>query len=269
MPRRGGQGRHPVNKSLAAETAFLQTKPGDPQGMSRHYGLGPTLDQFEDMPVLPGIPMFGYKAEYVFQNALNVDTTNVWTEVNDNAGTGLTVQDERGGLAKFTNDTGDDDFYYYVSVNEIAALNSAKDLWFFTKIRILDVSEADWFVGICAKVSAADALFDARVDSIGFFGNDGSAIVRLESNKDSTSVPNTDGVISITDDIVWNLAFHVVNNSEVHFFGGLPGVRYSYLGTIATNLPDDEEMAFAFGCRNGTTSANAMSIGRTLIIQDE
>lgn len=269
MPARGGKGRHPVAKANAVEAAFLQVKTTDPQGMSRHKGLGPTKDQFEDMPKLPGIPMFGYKAEYVFQDTLDVDTTNKWTEVNDNAGTGLTVQDERGGLAKFTNDTGDNDFYYYVSVNEIAKVDSAKDLWFFTKIRILDVSEADWFVGLVKKVSAADALFDARVDSIGFFGTDGSALVRLEANKDSTSVPNTDGVISITDDVIWNLAFHVVNDDEVHFFGGLPGTRYSYLGTIATNVPDDEEMAFAFGCRNGTTAANAMSIGRTIVIQDE
>lgn len=269
MGRRRGMGRHPSNKRRAAETAFLRTKITDPQGVQRHFGIGPTLDQFEDMPKLPSIPMFGYVAEYRFQDTLDVDTTNKWTEVNDNAGTGLTVQDERGGLAKFINDTGDNDFYYYVSVNEIAKVDSAKDLWLFTKIRILDVSEADWFVGLCAKVSAADALFDARVDSIGFFGTDGSAIVRLESNKDSTSVPNTDGVISITDDVIWNLAFHVVNDDEVHYFGGLPGTRYSYLGTVATNIPDNEEMALAFGCRNGTTSANAMSIGRTIVVQDE
>ena len=58
---------------------------------------------------------------------MDVDTTNVWAEVNDNAGTGLTVQDERGGLAKFVNDTGDNDFYYYVSVNEIAMVDSARN----------------------------------------------------------------------------------------------------------------------------------------------
>jgi len=269
MPRRRGQGRASVNKGLAADTAFLQTKPADPQGMSRHYGLGPALDQFEDMPVLPGIPMFGYVNQYTFQNALDVDTTNKWTEVNDNAGTGLTVQDERGGLAKFTNDTGDNDFYYYVSVNEVTGLVTAKDLWFFTKIRILDVSEADWFVGICAKVSAADALFDARVDSVGLFGVDGSAIIRLESNKDSTSTPNTDGVKSLVDDTIINLAFHVVGVTQVHYFAGTPGARYAYLGSVATDIPDDEEMAFSFGCRNGTGGANAMSIGRTIIVQDE
>lgn len=247
----------------------MRTKPADPQGMSRHFGIGRALDQYEDMPTLPSIPMFGYKSEYTFQNALDVDITNVWTEVEDVAGTGLTVQDERGGLAKFINGTNDNDFHYYVSRNEVVKLDSSKDAWFFTRIRILDVSEADWFVGLCAKVSAADALFDARVDSIGLFGIDGSAIVRLESNKDSTSVPNTDGEISITDDIIWELAFHVVQDDAVYFFGGLPGARYTFLGAIATNLPDDEELAFSFGCRNGTGGANAMSIGRTIVIQDE
>jgi hypothetical protein len=268
MPRTRGQIRHPVNKGNAAEV-FLRSKTTDPQGTRRHFGLGPGLDAFEDMPSLPAIPIWGYKAEYPFQNALNVDTTNVWTEVNDNAGTGLTVLDERGGIAAFTNDVGNNDFYYYVARSEIAALNSSKDLWFFTKMRILDVDQADWFIGLCAKVSAADALFDARVDSIGFFGTDGSAIVRLEVNKDSTSVPNTDGVLTLSDSTIVNLAFHVVGTSEVHFFGGLPGARYSYLGTIATNLPDDEEMAVAFGCRNGQASANAMGISRTIVIQDE
>jgi len=267
--RARGKKRSPVAKGDAALSAFLRLKTGDPQGMHRHFGLGPTIDQFEDMPTLPAIPMFGYKNEYNFQDALDVDATNKWTEVNDNAGTGLTVQDERGGLAKFTNDTGDNDFYYYVSVNEIAGLVAGKDLWFYSKIRILDVSEADWFCGICAKVSAADALFDARVDSVGFFGVDGSAIIRLEANKDSTSTPNTEGEKSLVDDTIINLAFHVVGVSQVHYFAGTPGSRYAYLGSVSDNIPDDEEMAFAFGCRNGTGGANAMSIGRTIIVQDE
>jgi len=39
--------------------------------------------------------------------------------------------------------------------------------------------------------------------------------------------------------------------------------------TISTNLPDDEEMCFAFGCRNGQAEANAMSVGFSFVLQDE
>lgn len=254
--------RSPRTDWVRAQGANARRESGDRTGMLRHNGLGLRTDQFYRVPILPSVCLYGPHNEWRFQNDLDVDTTNVWAEVNDNAGTGLGVQDERGGVAKFTNDTGDNDFYYYVSKFEIARLNSSKDIWFYTRIRILDVSEADWFVGLVARVSANDALFDARVDSVGFYGADGSANINTETSKDS-SATQTAGEGTLVDDTFMDLAFHIVNTSTVEFF-----INNKYVGTHTDDLPDDTELAFAFGCRNGTTAANAMSIGRTIVKHD-
>ncbi len=262
-----GRGRAPgapTNLDKMAIAAFSYRKNTDPTGLLRHRGLGRNKDPMEDVPKLPAIPVYGHVEEYRFTNALHVDTTNVWNEVAVNAGTPLAVQDERGGVAKFVNDTGDNDNYYYIGVYEFVLLNSSKDVWLITRIRILDVSEADWFVGLTTKaMNAANELFDSREDSIGFYGADGSANINAECNKDSSATQET-ALGTLTDDTFMDLKFHVVNTSTVEFF-----INNQYVATIPTNLPDDEEMAFAFGCRNGTGGANAMSIGRTIIIMDE
>lgn len=260
---RGRVATTPVNADLMARAAFAYRKNTDPTGMLRHRGMGATRDVFEDAPKLPGVPLYGYVTTWNFQNVYDVNTTNVWTEVKDNAGASLTVQDERGGIAKFTNDTGDNDHYYYVSKYEVSKLNSSKDLWLTTRIRILDADQADWFVGLCKKVTGADALFDARVDGIGFYGADGSANINAEARKNSTATASS-ALGTLADDTFTYLGFHVVNTSHVRFF-----INRSYVGSAVTNLPDDEELAFAFGCRNGQASANAMSIGRTILILDE
>ena len=264
MPGKGkGGGSSNYNKNLRAEAANVYRKSTDPAGALRHRWQGPRDDQFYDAPALPAVSVYGYPIIYNFATALDVDTTNVWTEVNDNAGTGLTVQDERGGVAKFTNAAGDNDFYYYVSKYECAKVASGKDTWLRTRIKIADVDQADWFVGLCAKVSADDALFDARVDAIGFYGADGSANINVECRKNSTATADT-AVGTLADATFKFLAFHIVSTETVEFF-----VNGTYVSTIATNLPDDEELAFAFGCRNGQASANSFSIGRTVLDMSE
>jgi hypothetical protein len=212
---------------------------------------------------MPAVPLYGYYKEFTFENDLDVDSTNVWTQVAVNAGTVLTVQDERGGIGKFVNDTGDNDQYYYASKYATFQTSATQDLWFRTRIRILDVSEADWYVGLLAKAdaTAADEIFDSRVNGIGFYGADGSAIINCETK--ATTAEATATSQSLTDDTFEELAFHVVLRNTVEFF-----INNKYVATHSTYIPTTA-LCFVFGCRNGTTSANAMSVGRTIVAQDE
>lgn len=267
MPRKFA-GRSPHNTYTRAIGAMVHRKNTDNVGILRHYYRGPTVAPWYNAPTLPAVPADGLVTEFRFQNALDVDTTNVWTEVAVNAGTGLTVQDERGGVAKFVNDTAEDDNYYYASKYALFQTSITQDLWLKTRIRIKDADDADWFVGLLAKAdaTAANEIFDSRVNGIGFYGADGSAAINCET-KATTAEQNAatvDGsAVSLEDDTFKKLEIHVYLRTYVDFF-----VDGKHAARNTTYIPTST-LCFVFGCRNGATSTNEMSIGRTVIVQDE
>jgi hypothetical protein len=232
------------------EMAGFYTKSTDPSWMRRHDG-GP----MDSMPINP--PLW-HKADFDFRTAYDVNTTNTWSEAAGGSGTGLAVQDGRGGVAKFTNGASDDNYYSYFSKYEVAKLASGKDLWFWTTITIADVSEADLFVGLCAKLGSGN-LFDNRVDAVGFYMTDGDATLFCECNKDGTPTQTTSAV-DLSDGVEKFVGIHVKSNTKVQFYVGDAGNKPQLVTSMSTNLPDDEEMTVAFGLRNGTGSANNMTI---------
>lgn len=260
--RARGKIRHPGVEDQMRLVGHLRQKYQDPRGTIRHRGKNRTTDQFHFMPNLPGDPIPALRNTWDFQNTSDVDTTNKWTETNSGVGASLTVQDERGSFAKVTNAGLDNNYYFYESIKEMARLQANKGLWFRSHFQIGDVDEADMFIGLSKRLASGN-LFDNRVDSIGFYLEDGSAQIKIEASKDSTATQTNTG-ISITDGAEVTVGFRVVGTGVVEFL-----VNESAAGVINTNIPDDEEMTFAFGVRNGQASANTMSIGRTSLVQDE
>ena len=128
-------------------------------------------------------------------------------------------------------------------------------------ITITDVDEADWFFGLCVYGAAA-AIFDTRVDAVGFYGTDGSANIDCEARKDSTQTRSA-AKGTMADATQKRLSLYCNGTSAVYFY-----INESYVATITTNLPDDEELSVAFGVRNGATSTNYMQMGRILLLQD-
>jgi len=238
---------------------------GDPDGSSRHEGGTRTTDQMHMAPARPSWPIYALPTPFYFQNAYNVNTTSVWKETNSGAGTGLTVQDERGGVAKFTNNAANDSYYFYESLYEIARLSDDKRCIFRGRFKIADVDQADVFFGLCSRLAAGN-LFDNRVDAIGFYLAAGSASLAAEARKDSTATAET-GIVTVSDDTWVYVHLNVDGIDRVSLFVTI-GIQTT-VKTISTNLPDDEEMCFAFGCRNGQAEANAMSVGFSFVLQDE
>lgn len=257
----GGK-RTPPGDRLSFITAGLYNRVNDPKGATRHRGSNRTTDQLHFKPNLPTIPKYGFVKVWSFVNLHDVDTTNVWDETNSGSGTSLTPQDARGGYAKVTNAATDNSYYFYESKYEIAKLSSSKGLWFRSHFKVGDADQADLFVGLCARLASGN-LFDNRVDSIGFYLEDGSALLKIECGKNGTATQTTT-TKTVSDGTALSLGIHVVSTSIVEFFAG-----EDYIGEIKTNLPDDTELAFSFGVRNGQASANNMSIGRTILLQDE
>ena len=262
MGRALGRIRHSKAVRMRMIIGNLYSYYYDPAGTLRHRGKNKRTDPFHMVPNMPSLCLYGHPQVIDFKSALDVDITDKWAEYANPAGTGLAVQDERGGVAKFTNAALDDSYHFYFSTNEVWKLMADKGLWFRTHIKLADVDQADMFVGLSAKLGSGD-IFDNRVDSIGFYLTDGSASLRTECRKDSTATAAT-GLSAMSDNSLITLSFRVIENYAVIFW-----INDTFAAEIKTNLPDDEEMAFVFGCRNGQASANSMSIGRTIIFADE
>ncbi len=254
---RAGQNSNPSRRWMNAMVGFYQ-KSADPSWLRRHDG-GP-------MDSMPVNPPYLHPVVFKFLTAYDVDTTNVWDEVAAGSGTGLAIQDARGGKAKFVNGGSDNNAYTYTSKYEVAKLASGKDLWFWTTIAIADVSEADLFVGLSAKIGSG-VLFDNRVDAIGFYMTDGDATLFCECNKNGTPTQTTSGV-DLADGIEKYVGFRVKSNTKVDFYVGDSGNKPQLVTTMNTNLPDDEEMTVAFALRNGTGAANNMTISAIHCPQD-
>lgn len=225
--------------------------------------------QFSVFDLMPSNPALSPRARIVhvpFQIATDVGS-GVWDESNQNDGTVLTVQDAVGNKAKFTNDTGDNDYYYYEYVYEKAQLIAGKDVWYYTSIEIGDVDEADMFVGLCADLASGD-LFDNRVDCVGLTLVDGSAVLNTICTKGGTGAAVASSkTLTLSDNTEYFIGFHSNGTSYVDFFAGVPGSE-AHQGRIRTNLPDDQIMAPAFGLRNGTNAANTFTISDMWIIMD-
>lgn len=259
---RKGQISRPAVKWANAMAGFYN-KPSDPSWLRRHDGGESGQSPLKGLPVNPP---FARMKVYTFDTAYDVDTTNVWTQDAAGSGTGLTVLDARGGQAQFINGATNNDFYSYQRKYEQWNLVDNKTEWFWTTITIADVSEADLFVGVCALLGSGN-LFDNRLDAIGFYTTDSDPTLFCECNKDGTPTQATAGV-DLSDGIEKWLGFRAVNKTQVEFWVGDANNAPRFVKKINTNLPDDELMAVSFGLRNGTGSANNMTISDIFLPQD-
>lgn len=231
---------------------------GGEKGDLRFNAGSRSRNVFDLLPTNPAISPRVRNVYVPFQTAYDVHAT-VWDESSQNTGTVLTIQDAVGNKAKFINDTGDNDYYYYEYVYEKVQLIAGKDIWFYTSIEIGDVTEADMFVGLCADLGSGN-LFDNRVDAIGFTLLDGSAVLNAVCTIDSTGSPAAgDPTISMEDGQEMWLGFHSKGTDYIDFFAGIKGSETRRWRVLA-NLPTDEILAPAFGLRNGTNAPNTMTI---------
>ena len=232
----------------------------EPFGVLRNSEKDTTYAWWHDSITKPADPLRRPAHSYLFGRDIDVSSDR-FSQGASGSGTVLTVQNRRSGWAKFINGSGDNEYYYYVAVNEIAAMAPGKHIWFDTEIEITDVQKADMFVGLCSKLSSGN-LFDNRVDCIGFTLANGGADLQYVASKNGTGGPADTGVVLSSLTSV-KLSFVATNLTRVDFH-----VNDRYVANLKTNLPNDEAMAVAFGLRNGEASPNAMSITTTTVLLD-
>jgi len=253
-------GRRGARSQWYLDQMGLYQYSNDVFGMLRNNEKNTTKAWWHDAIHKPASPLRRPPLRFYMLTSNDVGAVT-WDISNSGSGTPLAVSDERGGWGISTNAAGDNNYYYYFSLSEMAALVDGKHVWFITEVQVGDVDQADVFVGLCSKLASGD-LFDNRVDSIGFTMTDGSGLVSAEANMDSSAETESTGV-TITDGATVELAFVVTGQSRVDYF-----VDNIWKCAIETGLPTDEEMAVAFGLRNGEAVANTLSIATTQVLLD-
>lgn len=239
--------------------AGLYSDPNDPSGIMRIEQGGNREGQYNGFPICA---IFPNMIDYQFKSANDVETTNLWAQTAVGSGTALTVQAGRGGWAKFVNGGTDNDAYDYQAVKAIQTLGAAgKRTWFETEIIVKDVSEADMFVGLCAII-ATSTIFDARINSVGFYMTDGSPLLRCETSKTGPLATQASSGITMLDDVSVKVSILCIGTSAVYFF-----VNNVLVYVSTTNIPS-ANLSVSFGLRNGTGGANEFSINTIMTPMD-
>jgi hypothetical protein len=209
----------------------------------------------------PRASIFANILEWQFKSAYDVDATNVWDMANTGSGTVLTPQDGRGGWAKVVNHDTNNDYYSYQSKYKPIALASGKSIWIVTEIKVKVVGQADIFVGLTPAV-ATTSIFDARVDSVGFYlADEGAGLLYAETSKASSATQTSTGV-TMVDATSIKLGIKIDGLTHAYFY-----VNDVYKVVHITNLPT-VDMGFAFAIRNGEGAANEFSINTIFVGMD-
>lgn len=164
------------------------------------------------------------------------------------------ADDKVGGWLKITTNDADNDLLNIQLNGEAFKLD--RDLAWEMDIELADVSAVDWFFGLA--ISDVDVL-GACTDLIGFRCPDATGDIDIVAGKDSTETV-TDCGENVADATAVRLRFEYRHTEQKAYFF-VNGIQ---VGTISTNLPDDECLSPVFEVRNSGAAANTAHFGHLL-----
>lgn len=215
----------------------------------------------------PPFPLMGDNMMWMFRKLSDV-STDAFERTEVGSGTQLTLQNERGGIAKATLGAADNNYQEYFSVSEVAQITSAGVIVVSGPVRIKDISECDFFWGLCKKLTTGN-IFQDRVESCGFYINDaGSAYFSSECTKAGATSAEA-GVYTPTDEEWVTLGMNITSDPDA----GRIDINYFVDGVQVANHYDADfiptgTMSFAFGLRNGEAVANELSVKFSYLLQN-
>lgn len=237
----------------------------DPADSMRINAGGPTRGLFDGLPTNRA---YTDAKCYNWINDYDINTTNVWHQGAVGSGTPLAIGDGDSPFATFVTGALDNDFYQYTEKYERWKIVSGKDMFFMVGIKVSEATQIDFFVGLSARINggtigAGNNVFDTgagnRYDCVGFRKDDGDTQIDAECRKNGTATSETNVLTCAANTMIY-LGFHVDGGTKVEFFAGTTINTKDYVTQITANLPDDEELAVIFGCRNGDGNARTMTI---------
>jgi hypothetical protein len=241
----------------------LQRYHTDDTGGIRNFSGDERQSAYHASRDLPAFPILGHgQLIWMFRKSSDVSADS-WDITEVGSGTQLALQDEMGGVAKAITGSADDNNQRYFSKAECMQIPTLAVITFKTRIRILEPVQCDAFIGFCEK---GVNIISGRQNAVGFYLDDASALIRVETNSGGSSEQEASTVTLVADQWV-ELAMGIHCNEiwstkHVNFF-----INGAFVAEHRTNIPT-AAMALAFGIQNGEAVANELSITTTVLLKD-
>jgi hypothetical protein len=180
-----------------------------------------------------------------------------WTITVVQAGAGdaseaLTTGD--GGILLITNDAADDDSVFFNKVGSSFLMESGKQAWFKTRLKVSDATQSDVVVGL----QVTDTTPLSVSDGIYFLKTDGAATIDVICRKNSsTGSTSATAIASMVSDTYITLAWYYDGVSSVAYY-----VNDVQLGTLdgSSSFLPDTTLTVSFGVQNGEAVAKTLSV---------
>jgi len=213
-------------------------------------GLPVTIDGFMRMPLLPQVfsQSFSYFDHFVcppIASSTQLVGFNT-TELTDGSVAMATGDSAADGWLNLVGGANDGEGIQ-VQGSEAFLPAAGKDIYFVTRVRISDVDDIDWNIGLC---SIDSNIFSTQpTEMIAFGGNDGDANLDFQVRNGGTG-DATDTGTDLSNGTAIVLGFHVSGTTSVTpYINGTAGTA------VTSNIPTGT-VALTFGMLNGGTTAN-------------
>lgn len=171
--------------------------------------------------------------------------------------------DAVGGILRFLPNANDNDGLQIQTDGEMFLPSANSDIWFEARIRGSDVTQVDYFLGLCTTDTTIIATNPA--DVIGFWKHDADANVDFEVSATLGAGAPVDTTSDMADNTWIRLGFWVQGLTQVvPYINGVANATATS-ATVA-NIPA-VEMALAFACLTGENVANTLDIDWFRIVQ--
>lgn len=192
-----------------------------------------------------------------------------WLNSTDNSGTCVIADAAHGGWLTLTPGTSANDYVSIQLNGEAYSPAADRKIIFEARIKISDVDDAKFFIGLAttdASTSAtAGPVLDGTTDSIGFRNSAGNTATFQYIVEDDTTETTGTAYTGAADDTAMTLRFELDGTEQARFY-----VNGALVGTVKSGLIDSGAaltLTFEIGSPTGTT-ATTMSIDYVLTVAD-
>jgi hypothetical protein len=171
----------------------------------------------------------------------------------------ITAGDGVGGMLVLTTDAADNDGINLTAKGEAFLPTTTDSLSFYTRLKISDATQSDFFVGLAQTDTA---VLDNLPPRIGFRKVDGSTALMVEC--EGTATTSVESIHTVVDDTFVELEFFFESNGDTLRYY-IDGVKKGEI-TPGANLPTTE-MTPSIHFLTGTTVSKVMTVDRVRCIQ--
>ena len=192
---------------------------------------------------------------HTYFNDFDTYLASDWTITTTEDGTGSATEalaDGDGGLLLVTNAAGDNDHDFFQLVKEGFKYEAGKQLAFHIRFKTNDATQTD----IVAGLQLTDTTPLDVTDGIFFISADGAATLDFQVEKDNTAT-TTSSVATMANDTFITTSWFIDPDRDALYYSINNGTP---LKSVATNLPNDEDLTISFGIQNGEAVAKTMTI---------